>query len=386
MTSRISGISQHSSLGKFSANRLSEAREACGLNKTELAERLNVTRQAISRYELGQLTPAPEVLAGIATHLGQPLSFFSGVRPPEYEAMGTAFFRSFKSATAADRKMCLVWRQWLVDLFLCISRYVNFPKVNADDFSKQSYEVEDIEYIAKQCRRAWGLGDGPIGNTVQLLEANGFIVSRADFGAKKIDAFSFRHGERPYIFLSSDKRSSSRSRFDVAHELGHIILHGWITPEELQDPATLKRIEKEADSFAGAFLLPANSFSSEIFSSRLNHFIELKKRWKVSIGAMIYRCGDLEIFAEDQVLNLRKQMSAYKMRTKEPLDDVIELEQPSLLEKAIKLLRESNVALIDELVNELRFSTSHVERLSSLPEGTLKPLFKAPVVSLRRIN
>lgn len=66
--------------------------------------------------------------------------------------------------------------------------------------------------------------------------------------------------------------------------------------------------------------------------------IQLKKRWNISIGAMIYRCSDLGIFSEEQVLNLRRQMSMRKLRTREPLDDILPVESPAVLRKSIDLL------------------------------------------------
>lgn len=372
-----------SNLAKLLPDRLTEAREASGFNLTELAERLGVTRQAVSRYELGSLSPSPEVMAKISTTLDQPLVFFTTTRPASTLASGAAFFRSFKSASATSRRVCLRQRQWLIDCHLYLSRFINFPEVKIEERSQDTYVREDIEVIAKECRRAWGLGDGPIDNMVELLEANGFVVARAQFFERKIDAFSFWHGSRPYIFLGADKSSACRSRFDAAHELGHIVLHGGMTPEQLEDPVTLKRVEKEADQFASSFLLPLASFPSEIYSSRLSHFVELKKRWKVSIAAMIYRCSALEIFGEDQVLNLRKQMSAQKMRTNEPLDDIIPLEAPTSLIKACNLIIENGIRVADDFVNEIGLSPGTLGRLFGMDSSVFSTKIVSPAVTLR---
>jgi Zn-dependent peptidase ImmA (M78 family) len=86
----------------------------------------------------------------------------------------------------------------------------------------------------------------------------------------------------------------------------------------------LKQIEREANRFAGAFfLLPQTSFTNEVHTTRLDAFIELKRRWKVAIQAMVYRCKNLEIFDEYQITNLYIQISRRKWKTKEPLDDVL---------------------------------------------------------------
>lgn len=372
-------------LARLLPEKITEARESIGLNMTELSERLGVTRQAVSRYELGTLVPSSEIMSKLITLFEQPLGFFTAQRERSNLALGTSFFRSFKSATATSRRVCLRRKQWLVDAFTFVSKYINLPEVKIEQFFQDTYSKDDIDSIATKCRRAWGLGDGPIGNMVNLLEANGFVVSRSDFGVEKIDAFSFWYGDRPFIFLSGDKSSSVRSRFDAAHELGHMVMHSGLTLEQLEDPEILKRIEAEADQFAGRFLLPATSFPSEVFSSKLNHFIELKKRWKVSMGAMIYRCSDLGIFSEDQVLNLRRQMSMNKMRTREPLDDSIPMEIPTLLNKGVDLLLKNGIRLPEDVVREVSLSAKTIELLCALPPGTLEVKEALTRLSLRSV-
>jgi Zn-dependent peptidase ImmA (M78 family) len=97
-----------------------------------------------------------------------------------------------------------------------------------------------------------------------------------------VEAFSFWSGLRPFIFMASEKEAGVRLRYDLSHELGHLILHRWIEKSELEDKATLKEVEAEADRFAGAFLLPSTSFPNEVYTTRLDAFLPLKERWKVS--------------------------------------------------------------------------------------------------------
>lgn len=100
--------------------------------------------------------------------------------------------------------------------------------------------------------------------------------------------------------------------------MAHLCLHRWVGSEEIDDPLRLKEIEREADRFAGAFLLPGKSFPNEVYSARAESFIDLKARWKVSIQAMVYRAKDLGLFDDRQVTNIYKQISFKKWRTTEP--------------------------------------------------------------------
>jgi Zn-dependent peptidase ImmA (M78 family) len=143
--------------------------------------------------------------------------------------------------------------------------------------------------------------------------------------------------------------------------------------EEIEDKAALKEIEAEADRFAGAFLLPRKSFPNEVYSPRLMAFLDLKRRWKVAIQAMIYRCKDLGIFDEHQVTNLYKQVSFKGWRKAEPLDgpNGLPFEQPLLLSKIAELLMSSGRMHPDELQTTLGLSPSWIERLIGIPDGTL---------------
>ena len=175
------------------------------------------------------------------------------------------------------------------------------------------------------------------------------------------------------MFLASDKSSAVRSRFDVAHELAHLCIHRWATREDIENPEILRAIEKEADRFAAAFLLPRKSFSNEVYTPRLNAFVDLKRRWKVAIQAMIYRCKDLGIFDERQVTNLYKEISRRKWRTSEPLDgpEGLPIEQPLLLTRIAKLVIEAGRMPTDQLKAIMGFSSHWISALSGLPESDL---------------
>jgi Zn-dependent peptidase ImmA (M78 family)/transcriptional regulator with XRE-family HTH domain len=360
----------------FVPARLRDARLASRLNQSELAAQVNVSRQAISAFEAGEKSPDPTTMDRIAAALQQPLPFFSTNDLPSFGEVGTRFHRAYRAETKRRNSMCDVLVKWFVQTARYLYELVSFPEVNvpsAEPEEGDAYDGDEIETIALECRRSWGLGVGPISNIVGLLETNGIIVCRHEVGGEKIDAFSFWNGARPFIFLSSDKESAVRSRFDAAHELGHIILHRGVSQEDLEDPGILKRIESEANRFAGAFLLPANSFPNEVYTPRLDAFVDLKRRWKVAIQAMVYRCKDLGIFDDIQIINLYKQISFRKWRKKEPLDDSIQFERPSLLRRAAELVISAGRKMADEIASDLRVATPLVAAFCSLPPELFKP-------------
>lgn len=65
---------------------LKAARSAKGLTQEELAHRLNVVRQTVSKWEMGLSVPDADVLVEIATALDVPVSQLPGMEaPPETE-------------------------------------------------------------------------------------------------------------------------------------------------------------------------------------------------------------------------------------------------------------------------------------------------------------
>lgn len=355
--------------------RLREAREAKELTMTELGSLVGMTRQAISFYEAGEREPDPETLMRVVDALGQPIFYFTTDRPDAFGERGTTFFRSFKSKTKRTNKKCEVLSNWFAESASYFNEYVNLPEVKLPEIAAPKdgsrYTGDEIESAATQCRRAWGLGDGPISDVVALLESKGVIVARAEFGADSVSAFSFWEGARPFIFLGADKSSACRSRFDAAHELGHLVLHHGVAEDELE--IDLGRIEKEADRFASSFLLPAATFPLEVFSTRLAAFVELKKRWKVSVAAQIYRCSYLGVLSEDQVLNLRKQLSANRWRKTEPLDDVIPVEKPTVMAKSLQLLLDTRAKSVADILGGIRLARQTLKSLlgASLPPSSI---------------
>lgn len=357
--------------GGFVPRRLREARLARGYTLQQLADSVNVTRQSISKYELGQSLPSRDIMYNMANVLDFPVVYFHKDYEIKEDNNSTIYFRSLKSATKMSREMATVRTVWVEEITKFLEKYINYPTLDIPDIAvNDNINNDDIELIAKEVRDYWALGESPISNAIGLMEKKGFIVSKLNFD-ERIDAFSQWRDGRPYIFLGNESTTAVRSRFDVAHELGHLLLHSHIDFESIQDIKVLNRIENQANRFASAFLLPRDSFVNSVSGCSIEHFVFLKKKWKVSIAAIVFRCSDLNLFDENSILNIRKQMSYKRMKTLEPLDDIMEIEQPKLLNQAIRLLLEKGICDNFEIINELRIPVSDIEILCNLPGGFL---------------
>lgn len=357
--------------------RIREARVSRGLSLAELSEKIKVSSQAISQYELGNKNPSMSVMMNLVRELDFPISFFKKpyiYNNNEYSSTVT-YFRSNLNIPKKVKSALSQKIKWINEIYHFIMQYVNLPELDIPDYTEYLNENEInneiIEDIACDLRKKWKLNNGPIPNMVTLLQNKGFVICRMEFKNRKIDAFSKQYEKTPYIFLGDDKKCAVRSRFDLAHELGHLILHKNICDEDIKNKDTQKRIEDEANYFASAFLLPLESFSKEIISSSLDQFVLLKGKWKVSIQAMIRRCENLNILTENQIRYLKAQMTKKKYWRKEPLDDEIQPEVPYLFKQVFDLIIKNDILRPQEIIEQIGLHKEEIDVLCCLPNNLL---------------
>lgn len=352
--------------------RIREARISRGMSLNDLAEGIGVTKQAISKYELGALNISSETLFNISQLLDFPIDFFMKPKNTNDEnySKSAVFFRSTR--TAKKIQNALIQKiDFVHEIVEYLKKFIDFPPIDILDIDLDNYkgylEEEDIEEIAIKYREYWNLDKEPIVNLSNLLLKKGFIISTVNLNTMKVDGYSRWINGVPYIILGSDKNCSVRARFSLAHELGHLILHSHLEEDDIKK--NHKIIEIEANRFASAFLLPEETFSKDVHSISLDNFVYLKERWKVSIGAMIRRCYDLDIVDENQYTNLNRYLSMKGWRKKEPLDNILEFEKPTMIQEAFDLLIENDVISARELVAKIALNKSEIEELCFLPKG-----------------
>ncbi|GLV27384.1 ImmA/IrrE family metallo-endopeptidase [Sphingobium chungangianum] len=348
--------------------RIREAREARGLSGENLAEIIGVSRQAVAQFETGQASPGGETMSKIIAETGQPISFFTSmpVRPGEPRS---PFFRSLKRMEQQHRRRIVRRMQWAGDIGMLLERFIDLPAVNFPEFEfdADSGDEDDIERAAEKLRDHWGLGRGPIRSLGAVMEANGILLVREPVRCQDMDAVSCWIGGRAIVLLSKEITSGPRDLFNLAHELGHLVLH----PDVEVNSTNLDMIEKQANRFASAFLLPRETFSQEVLGSSLAFFKSLKARWGVAIAAMAYRSRDLGILSENQFSYLFRQMNAQRIRKVEPLDDAFSVNQPGVLAEGLRMLVEHGVHTRAQIEASLGLNLRDVEAIAGLSEGYL---------------
>jgi len=369
----------------FQKDRLSQILAARRLTQVQLASMVDVSPATISKWRAGTQAPESDALERLAGVVNVTPEWFT--RAPGAR-LSLPLFRSNASAHVAARAMLEARLEWAQDVAAALMEYVDYPDVNlpSRDYTEpEQITNEDIEKAASECRDLWRLGRSAIQDLALAVEGAGVIVVREETGIAQIEglsAWSEALG-RPLILLSADKNNGYRSRFDLAHEVGHLILHRHI--QRTTDNARHKMMEAQAHRFAGAFLLPAETFASDVrVPPTLDDLLLLKRRWGVSAAAIIMRLKALEMLDEDGALMLFKRRSARWGEKSEPGDEDRRPEQPRLLRRTIDLLVEEKVMPLEAIPRHIGLAAGDVEALAGLPEGYFQG--KTNVVEFARLK
>jgi Zn-dependent peptidase ImmA (M78 family)/transcriptional regulator with XRE-family HTH domain len=314
-------------------SRITLARKRRGLTMVELSREVGVSVQSLSNYERGRQTPSDGTLVKIAEVLGFPSSFFTAANIEEIPA-GAVAFRARSKLTAGKRDIALSVGRLAVEIECKISSRFRLPPADIPTLDKP-----DPEVAAEMVRARWGLGSAAIPNVVHLLESRGVRVFSLAPAYAEIDAFSFWYEGKPFIFLNTLK-SAERGRFDAAHELGHLVMHGRV--RSLTGP----QAEQEANTFAGAFLMPRKSVIAHMPKGAfIDQIVKGRRIWKVAALALAYRLHDMGMLTEWQYRTICVELSKRGYRGGEPGGTQRETSQ--VFEKVFKALRVRGVGMAD---------------------------------------
>jgi Zn-dependent peptidase ImmA (M78 family)/DNA-binding XRE family transcriptional regulator len=332
----------------FNPSRLTLARKRRGLTMTKLAALIGVELRSVSAYEKGEFSPDTERLAAISSALGFPVSFFYGEAVDE-PTPDIASFRALSKMTAAQRDTALGSGAIALMLNDWIEQRFQLPAHDLPDLSREA----SPEAAAQALRAAWGLGELPIKNMIHLLEAKGIRVFSLSIDAAEVDAFSMWRQSTPFVFLNTGK-SAEHGRFDAAHELGHLVLHRHGSPQG-------REAEREANSFASAFLMPQASVLAEApHMATVDRLIQLKRTWGVSVAALTYRLHTVGALSDWHYQSLFVEISKRGYRKSEPNEGQRETSQ--VLQKVFAALRDEDISKSD-IASELCVTVEEIDQL-----------------------
>lgn len=338
----------------FDGARLTLGRQLAGLRKSDLAQYLEMSPTAVAAWESGAKHPTAVTVARLALSLGVDPGFFA-MRPDDVAALSaTPHFRSLRSTTQLARDQAFAYGQLAVDIATSLEKHVECPDPDVPTFpvpidadrrdlggrddrgpdGSGGPDADGPERAARYVRDRWGMSAGPAPHLVRLLENHGVLVVFSPPQAASVDAYSFDSRLRPVVVLNPVKHDYYRQRFDVAHELGHLVMHSDAEPGG-------RTVEDHANRFAAELLMPAAEIRDELpvtmNGAAWQSLARSKERWGTSIQALLYRARRLGTLTEVSYRNAMATLTSRGWRRGEP-GLISVLEQPSMLPRAVQLL------------------------------------------------
>jgi len=288
---------------------LTLARELRGMTQQELSMRSRITQSKISRYEGGIKDVDPNDMEALSRVLGFPTTFFFQTGHV-YGADSTEIFnRRRKRVPVRDLKRIHAFANLyrVCGARLCYA----FEQVDRSEIPiMRRSDFDNVSDIASVLRSLWNMPSGPVQNVVAWLENASCQVHTFDFKIDKIDEVVHWILPDPAVILVNSSAPADRTRFSLAHALGHLVMH--------RDIAPYPEIEAEADEFAAAFLMPERDILGSLAPVTIQHMLELKQVWRVSMSALIRRARDLDVISQRRYTSLFQQLSRLGYRKREP--------------------------------------------------------------------
>lgn len=365
----------------FFGEKLTELRELNGLSRKELAARLNVSEQAVWQYENESTIPRIEVLNKVRELFSVDTKFlFSKTFLHRTASVERVAYRSKDRESRKKAKLELTYISYADYYVSFFEKFLITPDSPITVLQSKATEIlrsnpdqsmdQRITQTANFARKFLKLQHNK--DLMYTLEMSGIYIIEKNLGPE-IDAYSaITEDGRPFIILGNVKKSAVRRNFDLAHELGHLLLHTAVDMETLTRQEH-KQIEQEASQFASVFLLPEEEFKRDFAElprhSNPDYYIEMKRKYMVSLVALEYRAYQLGLLTYQENRYFFGQMHKKSYQTLEPLDDQIPPIRPGRVKSLIQLLFDKCIISISDLGSEFHITPLFLANLFGLDKG-----------------
>ncbi|GGD02283.1 spr1629 family repressor/antitoxin [Pontibacillus salipaludis] len=367
----------------FVGQQLVNLRSMNEMSRAELAQKLGITEQAIWQYEKGYTSPKMEIILN--------LSNIFDVKSKYFYQENNAFnivnekhiaYRSIEKNNMQKVNAEKSYLEQIELLLVYIEKTIKHPpnkllslrnnsqRIMGEHFNKDNFNKEKIiEELASNARVTLGLNSTYNNNLIFHIEKNGAFVLEKPMDVNTDGYSTWTIHDRPYIVLNSNHKTAVRRNFDLAHELGHLVMH---YNEDFQaiDKNSYNKMEKEAHLFAASFLLPKDEFLNDIqFISKVSNpksYIDLKRKWNVSIAAMGKRVYSLNQMSYQQYRHFNALLRRYGFVKHEPLDNEIDVIKPGKIRSLMTHVLEKKVITPYDLSNKFNLNLSKISSLLDL--------------------
>lgn len=358
--------------------RLRQLRLASGYSLDALAHKMEglVTKQAISKYETGKAQPTQAVLNKLASALGVKAATLTS--EPKFEVNFHGFRKRAKLRARAAEEIQSKVAALLEQRITLQGFYKHHEPARVPFKSFPVRSTEEAETAANLLRDTWELGTAPISDVTNTLEEHLIHVLELK-GTEHFDGLSAtavnESGEVVGgAVVSSFESSGERQRFNLAHELGHLVMNVVGNVNE----------EDTANRFASAFLAPRDTVLALTGVQRhhisLSELILLKQRLGMSIQAILYRLKDLSVISETLHRGWCIDINKQGWRKNEP--EALPREEPRWFRRAILQ------AVTESWITKEEGESMLAERLDldePLSLADRKAFMKLPLEERRRI-
>ncbi|TVX99128.1 XRE family transcriptional regulator [Cohnella terricola] len=354
----------------FIGENLANLRIMQGYSRKQLSEMLDVTEQAIWQYENSYTTPKVQIVNELKRifkvkskyfYTQDMLSLYNITS--NVDVMNIAY-RSKIMNTISKTQSEAKHVEFLDAFVEHITAKISLPTLKIvklrDEVIDYLNRTDDnrltqINKVAQLAREKLGFLQDTNDELMYLIEKSGVFVFEKAIG-EEIDAYSlWTRKNRAYIILGNIKQSAARRNFDLAHELGHLLLHFRIEFTSL-DRKEHKHFENEANLFAGAFLLPEDEFIVDMEDitaiTNPDAYLDLKRKWKVSLQVLGYRANKLGIIEAKDHRNFYAALHRKSYLELEPLDKSIPLQKPMKIKTIIDFIATKKLVDVRQMIEK----------------------------------
>lgn len=310
----------------------------------EVAEAVGISQASLSKAEHGLQELPSDIMNKLYNYYDLPEAFF--LRNEGISPLGHLYYR--KKLTISNKIIdsfvakIKIFKAIIDDLMSAIE----LPKYTLSNYIPD--ENLSAKEIANKIRYELKVYHGAVPNLSTLLENNGIIIIMFDFGTDKIDGLTaITDSDRKVMFINN-QMPNDRIRFSMAHELGHLVMHIENPPCSSDDA------ERQADEFASEFLMPEDEIKPMLQNINMQTLGILKRKWRVSMHAIVRRAKDLEMITYQQYRNLQIFFSKKGYTKKEPIP--LPLESPAMWEETLNLYRNELGYTDEDLMSIMRIN------------------------------